>query len=103
MGVPVGGKDFEDAVLELENRDVECAPAQVPDLIRPWHELPESVGHVLQQQVGRTATDRIVDDAQAFDVERDHGDGGHERTGDGDGGAGELHRHGLLGYGLRDQ
>ena len=59
MRVAVGGDDFEDALVQLENRDVEGAAAEIVNRDRGGFLLVETVG----QRSGR----RFVDQTQDFE------------------------------------
>ena len=61
-GVAVGRLHLEDAVADLEDRDVEGAAAEVVDRDRAAALLVEAIG----ERRGR----RLVDDAQHFEARR---------------------------------
>ena len=58
LGVAIGGENFENAITDFENRDVECSAAKVID--RDFF-----IG-LLVEPVGQRCGGRLVDDAQHF-------------------------------------
>ena len=60
MRVAVGGDDFEDAVVQLEDRDVEGAAAEVVD--------GDDAVLLLVEAVGERRGGRLVDQAQDFEA-----------------------------------
>ena len=105
MGVAAGGDDFEDAVVELEDGDVEGAATEVVD----GDDAVDAVGAVgglLIEAVGEGGGGGLVD--QAKDVEAGYSSGIFggltlrvvEVGGDGDDGAGDFGAEEALGVAL---
>ena len=62
VGIAVGGDDFEDAVMQLQNRNIEGAAAQIVD--------GDDAVLLFIETVGQRRGGRFVDQAQALQARR---------------------------------